>query len=185
MKGLAHTMRLPGLLCIKNYIIIHKILYYLREAINSLSIKYFMNMFLDSPMAISATQIFERHPECCNQATLQTASDGKDPFSLPGRHSTREIAESIAISQLESGAVMYTRGCVRHLLKHNLRGKKNSIVFVGFSAQGTLARRIIDGAEKVRIFNEGVFRCEQTFYHEADGIDDDPLPATKVIQLEI
>ena len=139
-----------------------EILYYLREGIENLSIKYFMNVFLDSPMAISATQIFERHPECYNQDTLQAATGGKDPFSLPGLHFTRETAESIAISQLESGAVimagsgMCTGGRVRHHLKHNLWGRKNSIVFVGYAAHGTLARRIIDGAEKVRIFSEDI-----------------------------
>ncbi len=139
-----------------------EILYYLREGIDNLSIKYFMNVFLDSPMAISATQIFERHPECYNKETLQAATGGKDPFSLPGLHFTRETAESIAISQLESGAVimagsgMCTGGRVRHHLKHNLWGRKNSIVFVGYAAQGTLARRIIDGAEKVRIFGEDI-----------------------------
>ena len=139
-----------------------EILYYLREGVENLSIKYFMNVFLDSPMAISATQIFERHPECYNKDTLQAATGGKDPFSLPGLHFTRETAESIAISQLESGAVimagsgMCTGGRVRHHLKHNLWGRKNSIVFVGYAAHGTLARRIIDGAEKVRIFSEDI-----------------------------
>ncbi len=139
-----------------------EILYYLREGIENLSIKYFMNVFLDSPMAISATQIFERHPECYNTETLRAATGGKDPFSLPGLHFTSETAESIAISQLESGAVimagsgMCTGGRVRHHLKHNLWGRKNSIVFVGYAAQGTLARRIIDGAEEVRIFGENI-----------------------------
>jgi len=139
-----------------------EILYYLREGVDNLSIKYFMNVFLDSPMAISATQIFERHPECYNKETLQAATGNKDPFSLPGLHFTRETAESIAISQLESGAVimagsgMCTGGRVRHHLKHNLWGRKNSIIFVGYAARGTLARRIIDGAEKVRIFGEDI-----------------------------
>jgi len=139
-----------------------EILYYLREGVENYSIKYFMNVFLDSPMAISATQIFRRHPECYNQETLQADIGEKDPFSLPGLHFTRETAESIAISQLESGAVimagsgMCTGGRVRHHLKHNLWGRKNSIIFVGYAARGTLARRIIDGAEKVRIFSEDI-----------------------------
>jgi len=139
-----------------------EILYYLREGHENNLIKYFVNVFLDSPMAISATQIFERHPECYDKATLLAATGGKDPFSLPGLHFTRETAESIAISQLESGAVimagsgMCTGGRVRHHLKHNLWGRKNSVIFVGYAARGTLARRIIDGAEKVRIFSEEI-----------------------------
>jgi len=139
-----------------------EILFYLREGVNSNKLKHFTNVFLDSPMAISATQIFERHPECYNQATLQASTGGKDPFALPGLHFTRETAASIAISQIESGAVimagsgMCTGGRVRHHLKHNLWNKKSSIVFVGFAARGTLARRIVDGAERVRIFSEDI-----------------------------
>ncbi|VAW54111.1 Metallo-beta-lactamase family protein, RNA-specific [hydrothermal vent metagenome] len=139
-----------------------EILYYLREGVNTHKLKQFINVFLDSPMAISATQIFERHPECYNQKTLQAASGERDPFSLPGLHFTRETSESIAISQIEGGAVimagsgMCTGGRVRHHLKHGLWNKKNSVVFVGFAARGTLARRIVDGATKVRIFSEDI-----------------------------
>ena len=139
-----------------------EILYYLREGVNNNSLKHFTKVFLDSPMAISATQIFERHPECYDQATLQAAAGGKDPFDLPGLHFTRETAESIAISQIEGGAVimagsgMCTGGRVRHHLKHNLWGRRNSVIFVGFAARGTLARRIVDGAKRVRIFSEEI-----------------------------
>ncbi|VAW68121.1 Metallo-beta-lactamase family protein, RNA-specific [hydrothermal vent metagenome] len=139
-----------------------EILYYLREGVNNKDLKHYINVYLDSPMAISATQIFERHPECYNQETLQAASNGNDPFDLPGLRFTRETAESIAISQLDGGAVimagsgMCTGGRVRHHLKHNLWGRKNSIIFVGFAARGTLARKIVDGAERVRIFSEDI-----------------------------
>jgi len=139
-----------------------EILYYLREGVDNNKIKHFASVFLDSPMAISATQIFERHPECYNKETLQASTGGKDPFSLPGLHFTRETAESIAIGQIESGAIimagsgMCTGGRVRHHLRHNLWGKNNSVVFVGFAARGTLARRIIDGAERVRIFSDDI-----------------------------
>ena len=139
-----------------------EILYYLREGVNNKSLKHYLNVYLDSPMAISATQIFERHPECYNKETLLAASDGKDPFDLPGLRFTRETAESIAITQIDGGAVimagsgMCTGGRVRHHLKHNLWGRKNSIIFVGFAARGTLARRIVDGEERVRIFSEDI-----------------------------
>ncbi len=139
-----------------------EILYYLREGVNNKALKHYLNVYLDSPMAISATQIFERHPECYNRETLQAAVNGKDPFKLPGLRFTRETSESIAISQLDGGAVimagsgMCTGGRIRHHLKHNLWGRKNSIIFVGYAAQGTLARKIIDGAERVRIFSEEI-----------------------------
>jgi len=139
-----------------------EILYYLREGIDNQLINHYINVFLDSPMAISATQIFERHPECYDAETLRLAQHNDDPFSLPGLHFTRETAESIAINRIEGSAVimagsgMCTGGRVRHHLKHNLWSKRNSVVFVGYAARGTLARRIIDGATHVSIFGEEI-----------------------------
>ena len=139
-----------------------EILYYLREGVENGRIEQYTNVFLDSPMAISATEIFRRHPECFNTETLKLFDSGTDPFDLPGLHFTRETADSMAINQIDGGAVimagsgMCTGGRVRHHLKHNLWRRQNSIVFVGYAAQGTLARRIIDGAEKVRIFGEDI-----------------------------
>lgn len=139
-----------------------EILYYLREGVANKRIEHYTNVFLDSPMAISATQIFARHPECFDTETLKISGDGNDPFDLPGLHFTRETADSMAINQIEGGAVimagsgMCTGGRVRHHLKHNLWGKRNSVVFVGFAAQGTLARHIIDGAKRVRIYGEDI-----------------------------
>jgi len=139
-----------------------EILYYLREGVDNKRIKHFTNVFLDSPMAISATQIFERHPECYDAETLKVSHDGEDPFDLPGLHFTRETSESMAINQISGGAVimagsgMCTGGRVRHHLKHNLWSKRNSIVFVGYAARGTLARRIVDGAGRVRIYGEDI-----------------------------
>lgn len=138
-----------------------EILYYLREGVESKAIERNINVFLDSPMAISATQIFERHPECFDTDTLKI-SDGGDPFRLPKLHFTRETADSMAINQIDGGAVilagsgMCTGGRVRHHLKHNLWNKKNSIVFVGFAAEGTLARQIVDGAEHIRLYGEEI-----------------------------
>jgi len=137
-----------------------EILYFLREGLNNGGIKHFTNVFLDSPMAISATEIFRRHPECYDAATSKIFAAGHDPFGFSGLHFTRATNESMAINQIDGGAVimagsgMCTGGRVRHHLKHNLWNKQNSIVFVGFAARGTLARRIVDGAKKVKIFGD-------------------------------
>lgn len=139
-----------------------EILYYLREGVENKRFKHYTNVFLDSPMAISATQIFERHTECFDAETLAVSLNGSDPFNLPGLHFTRETAESMAINQINSGAVimagsgMCNGGRVRHHLKHNLWRRECSVVFVGYAAQGTLARRIIDGAKRVRIYGEDI-----------------------------
>ena len=112
-------------------------------------------------MAISATEIFERHRECYDAEVAELFREGRDPFQLPGLHFTRETAESMALNRV-SGAVilagsgMCTGGRVRHHLRHNIWREESSIVFVGFAAIGTLARRIIDGAKQVRIFGEEI-----------------------------
>ena len=139
-----------------------EILYTLREGIKNNQMKHFVNVFLDSPMAISATEIFERHPECFDTETLKISHESNDVFSPPGLHFTRETSESIAINQIACGAVimagsgMCTGGRVRHHLIQNLLRKNCRVIFVGYAAQGTLARSIIDGAKYVRIFGEEI-----------------------------
>ena len=139
-----------------------ELLYFLRVGIEQGKLPHAMQVFLDSPMAISATEIFKQYPECYEAATAALFRNGHDPFSLPGLHYTRETAESMAINNIVSSAVimagsgMCTGGRVRHHLKHNLWRNDSSIIFVGFAAQGTLARQIIDGAKIVKIFGEEI-----------------------------
>lgn len=139
-----------------------EILYYLREGVEQNLLPESMQVFLDSPMAISATQIFRRHPECYDADALEVLRSGDDPFSLPGLHFTREAAESMEINKIRGGAViiagsgMCTGGRIRHHLKHNLWRRDSSVVFVGYAAHGTLARRIVDGEEEVRIFGDEI-----------------------------
>jgi len=137
-----------------------EILYFLHDGIRKRRLPASMQVFLDSPMAISATEIFGRHPECYNTDIVGDIREGYDPFSLPGLHFTRETAQSMALNNISGGVVimagsgMCTGGRVRHHLKHNLWRRESSVIFVGYAAMGTLARRIIDGAERVRIFRE-------------------------------
>jgi len=139
-----------------------EILYFLREGVERSILPGSMQVFLDSPMAISATEIFRRHPECFDKETYALFRNGQDPFSVPGLHFTRETSESMALNQIHGGAVimagsgMCTGGRVRHHLKHNLWRSEASVVFVGYAARGTLARQIIDGAKRVRIFGEEI-----------------------------
>jgi metallo-beta-lactamase family protein len=139
-----------------------ELLYFLREGVQSKRLPVTMQVFLDSPMAISATQIFERHPECYAPEVAELFREGRDPFHLPGLRFTRETADSMAINRISGGAVimagsgMCTGGRVRHHLQHNLWRNNASVVFVGYAAERTLARRIIDGADTVRLFGEDV-----------------------------
>jgi metallo-beta-lactamase family protein len=139
-----------------------ELLYYLRAGVEQGRLSRSMHVFLDSPMAISATAIFDRYPAFYEARTAELFHEGRDPFQLPGLHFTRETAESMAINNIVSGAVvmagsgMCTGGRVRHHLRYNLARDQCSVVFVGFAAQGTLARRIIDGAKSVHIFGEEI-----------------------------
>jgi metallo-beta-lactamase family protein len=139
-----------------------ELLFYLREGVESGRLPEATPVFLDSPMAISATEIFERHPECYDEETCDLFREGRDPFHLPGLRLTRQATESMAINRVGMGAIimagsgMCTGGRVRHHLRHQLGRTQSSVIFVGYAAHGTLARRIIDGARTVSIFGERV-----------------------------
>jgi metallo-beta-lactamase family protein len=137
-----------------------ELLFYLHAGKTQGILSDFLQVFLDSPMAISATEIFRRHRECYDEHTADLFAHGHDPFQFSGLHFTRETAESMAINQISSGAVimagsgMCTGGRIRHHLRLHLGREHSSIIFVGYAAKGTLARRIVDGAKSVRIFGD-------------------------------
>ena len=139
-----------------------ELLYFLNQGIAQGRLTKSTQVYLDSPMAISATEIFRRHPECFEPATAKLFQEEHDPLFLPGLHFTRQTAESVAINSVHGGAIimagsgMCTGGRVRHHLQHNIGREDSSIVFVGYAANGTLARRIIDGAKQVNIFGEDI-----------------------------
>jgi metallo-beta-lactamase family protein len=139
-----------------------EILFYLKHAINQGALPRSLTIFLDSPMAVSATEIFRRHADGFQNDVRDAMLAGQEPFNPPGLRFTRETAESMAINRIRGGAVimagsgMCTGGRVRHHLKHNLWRPDCSVVFVGFAAEGTLARRIVDGAKHVRLFGEDI-----------------------------
>ncbi len=161
-ESIVATVRRGGNVVIPTFALerAQEILFYLHAGRESGLLPKTLQVFLDSPMAISATQIFKRHPECYDAETAGLFHAGSDPFAFSGLHFTRETAESMAINQISGGAVilagagMCTGGRVRHHLKHNLGRSQSSVVFVGYAAQGTLARQIVDGAKVVKIFGD-------------------------------
>ena len=139
-----------------------EILYSLRAAISAGQLPARLPVYVDSPMAVSATAVYRAHPECYDAEAAALFAGGHDLFGFEGLHLVRAAAESVALNQIAGGAViiagsgMCTGGRVRHHLVHNLPRADASIVFVGFAAQGTPARRIIDGARSVTLFGEEV-----------------------------
>ncbi|WP_137702310.1 MBL fold metallo-hydrolase RNA specificity domain-containing protein [Marimonas lutisalis] len=139
-----------------------ELLYFLHQGMENKTIRSSLQVYLDSPMAISATKIFERHPEAMKPELAQMLRCHKDPFDLPGLHFTQDASESRALNRVRSGALlmagsgMCTGGRVRHHLRHNLAHSDCSVVFVGYAAEGTLARIIIDGAKSVKLFGDHI-----------------------------
>jgi metallo-beta-lactamase family protein len=121
-----------------------------------------MPVYVDSPLAIRATEIFRRYRDYFDGETRKLLKNGEDPLSLPQLHFTLSSQESVAINTTPGPAVvisasgMANAGRIKHHLRHNVWREGASIVFVGFQAQGTTGRRLVDGARKIRLFNEDV-----------------------------
>lgn len=119
-----------------------------------------VSCFVDSPMAISATEIYARHPECFDEETLSLLRSGDSPLEFPGIQYTRSQDESKAIYDhrgpriIISASGMCTGGRVLHHLIKNLEQKDSTILFVGYQADGTIGRRLLDGARKIRILDK-------------------------------
>lgn len=121
------------------------------------------HVFVDSPLAVEATEIFTRHVDHFDDNAQQFRQlVGDTPLNLPKLQLVRSVAESIALNKIKQGAViisasgMCEAGRIKHHLKHNLWRPECSVVFVGYQAQGTLGRRIVDGESVVRIHGEEV-----------------------------
>ncbi|WP_028950371.1 MBL fold metallo-hydrolase RNA specificity domain-containing protein [Sulfurihydrogenibium subterraneum] len=119
-------------------------------------------IFLDSPLAISATKLFLQFPNQLNGEVLEYLKRGQNPFVFPWVNFTESVEASRKINDIESGAIimagsgMCNGGRIKHHLKHNLWRENSSVIFVGYQAKGTLGRQIVDGAKVVKIYGEEV-----------------------------
>jgi metallo-beta-lactamase family protein len=119
-------------------------------------------VYLDSPLAIKATEIFRENKKYYDEEAMAIVAQGDDPFDLPNLQFTPSTKESIAINASSGSAIiiagngMCTAGRIKHHLKHNLWREGASLVIIGFQAEGTTGRRIIEGAKHVKIFRENV-----------------------------
>jgi metallo-beta-lactamase family protein len=115
------------------------------------------HIFLDSPMGIEATEVYSRFRQLYDTKLFGDHSDLPD---LPRLHQTRSPEESMVINELESGAIiiagsgMCSGGRILHHLKHNVWRPECHLVIVGFQAYGTLGRRLVDGAETIKLWGE-------------------------------
>ena len=114
-------------------------------------------VFLDSPMAGKVVQVYARHHAMFDQDAQAVWRDKPNPFELPNLRITVSAEESMAINQIERGAIiiagsgMASGGRILHHLKQNLGRRGAHVVFVGYQGAGTLGRRLVDGAQWARI----------------------------------
>jgi metallo-beta-lactamase family protein len=126
-------------------------------------------VFIDSPLAVSATEIFRDSRECFDQETQELIMRGDDPFYFPGLTLVRSVEESRALNNYKGGAIiisasgMCDAGRIKHHLKHNLWRPESALIFIGFQAEGTLGRRILDGVKKVKIMGELINVAAKTY----------------------
>ena len=125
-------------------------------------------IYVDSPLAVNATNVFRAHPECFDRETYRVfIENGEDPFGFSNLTYTHSVDDSKALNSKKgpliiiSASGMAEGGRILHHLANNVGNPKNLVLFVGYAAQNTLARRIMDGEKEVNIFGEkNVIRCK-------------------------
>lgn len=122
-----------------------------------------VHVYIDSPMAVTTTQVFRKNAQVFDTETKEYILNGDNPLDFPNLNFTRTSQESKALNDdpnpkiIISASGMCDAGRIRHHLKHNLWNPKSSIVFVGYQANGTLGRRIVDGEKELSVLGEKIF----------------------------
>lgn len=119
-------------------------------------------IYIDSPMAVSATKVFQSNSDCFDAEARELIISGDNPFEFENLHYIKSQQDSMKLNSytfpkvIISASGMCNAGRIRHHLKYNLWKKNNSILFVGYQAVGTLGRIIKDGAKKVKLLGEEI-----------------------------
>lgn len=141
-----------------------EMLYYFRKIKEEGLVKgHSFEVYVDSPLAVEATQIFnENMAECFDEEAMELVRNGINPLRFPGLTLSVTSNDSIAINSdnkpkvIISASGMCEAGRIRHHLKHNLWRKECTVVFVGYQANGTLGRILLEGASEVKLFGETI-----------------------------
>ena len=121
-----------------------------------------LKVYIDSPMATTATEVFRRNAQVFDEETKEYILKGDNPLDFKNLKFTRSSQESMMLNAnkepkvIISASGMCEAGRIRHHLKHNLWDERNSIVFVGYQAEGSLGRLIVEGAQEVTLFGEKI-----------------------------
>jgi metallo-beta-lactamase family protein len=136
-----------------------EVLYYLNTLLMERRIPRLL-VFLDSPMAVGITDVFNEHPELYDSDMMELTRQGSSPFDYHGLTMVRTVAQSKAINNvfgstmIIAGSGMCTGGRIKHHLVTNISRPECTVLFVGYQAAGTLGRIIVDGVKKVRLMGK-------------------------------
>ena len=142
-----------------------EMLYFIREIKEKGLLREYpdFEVYLDSPLAIEATKVFTKNMrECFDEEALALVNAGINPLVFPGLHTAISSEDSKMINFIEkpkviiSASGMCDAGRIRHHLKHNLWREECTILFVGYQANGTLGRRLLEGEKNVKLFGESI-----------------------------
>ncbi len=117
-------------------------------------------IYVDSPLSVNATEIFRLHPECYDEEANRYFSEDRNPFGFENIEYVRSVERSKELNDLRSPAViisssgMCEAGRILHHLKHNVENPSNIILIVGYCAENTLGKRIVEKEPKIKIFGE-------------------------------
>lgn len=130
-------------------------------------------IYIDSPLAIDATVIFRLHPECFDKEINELMHNVEDPFGFEHLHYVHSTEESKKLNDMRgpmmiiAGSGMAEGGRVLHHLKNNIEDPQNTVLIVGWQAENTLGRKIVEKWEKVNIFGEPYhLRCQVVVFDE-------------------
>ena len=119
-------------------------------------------VYVDSPLAISATEVFKKNTDLFEEEIKRKIISGDHPLEFPGLKFTRTADESRALNESDEPCIIISAsgmcevGRIKHHLKHHLWDPNSTILFVGYQAPGTLGYSIVNGAKKVKIFGEEI-----------------------------
>ena len=142
-----------------------ELLYFIREIKEKNLLPEFpgFEVYVDSPLAVQATRVFNKNVQSCfDEDAMELLRKGINPLLFPGLKTSVTSDESKMINFDEkpkvilSASGMCEAGRIRHHLKHNLWRRESTICFVGYQAVGTLGRKLIEGADEVKLFGENV-----------------------------
>ncbi len=133
-------------------------------------------IFVDSPLAVNATEVFRKHPECYDEETRKFLTEGEDPFGFSRLTYIREAAQSKTLNDLHgpfvvlSASGMCEAGRILHHLRNNISDPRNTVLITGFQGPNTLGRKILDRLPEVPIFGEPTrLRAEVVQLEELSG----------------